>query len=35
MSSIVTRDWLAAGDWVAIRRAAAEAAGLAPELRAG
>jgi 2-dehydro-3-deoxyphosphogluconate aldolase/(4S)-4-hydroxy-2-oxoglutarate aldolase len=35
MSSIVTRDWLAAGDWAAIRSAAAEAAGLAPELRAG
>lgn len=35
MSSIVTRDWLAAGDWAAIRSAAAEAAGLAPGLRAG
>jgi 2-dehydro-3-deoxyphosphogluconate aldolase / (4S)-4-hydroxy-2-oxoglutarate aldolase len=35
MSSIVTRDWLVAGDWAAIRRAAGEAAALAPELRAG
>jgi 2-dehydro-3-deoxyphosphogluconate aldolase / (4S)-4-hydroxy-2-oxoglutarate aldolase len=35
MSSIVTKEWLAAGDWTAIRNAASEAAKLAPDLRAG
>ncbi len=35
MSSIVTKEWLAAGDWAAIRNAASEAAKLAPKLRAG
>lgn len=35
MSSIVTKAWLAAGDWAAIRNAASEAAQLAPQLRAG
>jgi 2-dehydro-3-deoxyphosphogluconate aldolase/(4S)-4-hydroxy-2-oxoglutarate aldolase len=35
MSSIVTREWLAAGDWTAIRNAASEAAKLAPDLRVG
>jgi 2-dehydro-3-deoxyphosphogluconate aldolase/(4S)-4-hydroxy-2-oxoglutarate aldolase len=35
MSSIVTKEWLAAGDWAAIRSAAGEAAKLAPGLRAG
>jgi 2-keto-3-deoxy-6-phosphogluconate aldolase len=35
MSSIVTKAWLDAGDWAAIRNAATAAAKLAPELRAG
>ena len=35
MSSIVTKEWLAAGDWAAIRSAAGAAAKLAPGLRAG
>jgi 2-dehydro-3-deoxyphosphogluconate aldolase / (4S)-4-hydroxy-2-oxoglutarate aldolase len=35
MSSIVTREWLAAGDWAAIRSAASEAAKLAPKSRVG
>jgi len=35
MSSIVTKEWLSAGDWTAIRNAASEAAKLAPKLRAG
>jgi 2-dehydro-3-deoxyphosphogluconate aldolase/(4S)-4-hydroxy-2-oxoglutarate aldolase len=35
MSSIVTKKWLAAGDWAAVRNAASEAARLAPKLRAG
>ncbi len=35
MSSIVTQEWLAAGDWTAIRNAASEAAKLAADLRAG
>lgn len=35
MSSIVTKEWLAAGDWAAVRNAASEAARLAPKLRAG
>lgn len=34
MSAIVTKEWLAAGDWAAIRNAASEAAKLAPGLRA-
>ena len=35
MSSLVTKAWLAAGDWAAIRNAAREAAKLAPKLGPG
>jgi hypothetical protein len=35
MSSIVTKAWLDAGDWAAIRNAATVAAKLAPGLGAG
>jgi 2-dehydro-3-deoxyphosphogluconate aldolase/(4S)-4-hydroxy-2-oxoglutarate aldolase len=35
MSSIVTKAWLEAGDWAAIRNAASEAAKLVPGLSAG
>lgn len=35
MSSIVTKEWLAAGDWAAIRNAAGEAVKLAQESGAG
>jgi hypothetical protein len=35
MSSIVTKAWLAAGDWAAIRNAASEAAKLVPKLGPG
>ena len=35
MSSIVTKAWLDAGDWAAIRNAANEAAKLVPGLGAG